>query len=179
MYPIQNIDVESDDITVVTENLLNQRQHICMSSTHPRKPSIPITHAVADTGATSIMIMEKTPNMRNVRPATQPLTINLPDGTIVKSTHIWDLEIPGLPHVLEGHIVPELTVASLVGIRILCKLGCTVVFTDTACYVFYQEKLILTGYKDPSTDLWVLPITPDAISKAKLRTSQGQDIVPV
>jgi hypothetical protein len=75
--------------------------------------------------------------------------------------------------------VSKLTVASLVGIRILCKLGCTVVFTETACYVFYQEKIILTGYKDPSMDLWELPITPDAINKAKLRTSQGQDMVPV
>ena len=123
--------------------------------------------------------MKKTPNMKNVRPATKPLKINLPDGSIVQSTHICDLEIPGLPHVLEGHIVPDLTVASLVGIRILCKLGCTVVFTDTACYVFYQEQLILTGYKDPSTDLWVLPITPDAIDEAKMRTSQGQDILSV
>ena len=106
--------------------------------------------------------------MKNVRPATTPLKINLPDGSIVQSTHICDLEIPGLPHVLEGHIVPDLTVASLVGIRILCKLGCTVVFTDTACYVFYKKQIILTGYKDPSTDLWVLPITPDAIDEAQL-----------
>ena len=117
--------------------------------------------------------------MKNVRPATTPLKINLPDGSIVQSTHICDLEIPGLPHVLEGHIVPDLTVASLVGIRILCKLGCTVVFTDTACYVFYKKQIILTGYKDPSTDLWVLPITPDAIDEAQLRTSQGQDILSV
>ena len=73
------------------------------------------------------------------------VNINLPDGTVEKSTHICNLEIPGLPHVLEGHIVPELTVASLIGIRILCKLGCTVLFRDKACYVFYQEKLILTG----------------------------------
>ena len=149
------------------------------ASVHPKKPSIPITHAVADTGATAIMIMKKTPNMKNVRLATQPLTINLPDGTMVKSTHIRNLEIPGLPHVLEGHIVPDLTVASLVGIRILCKLKCTVIFTDTACYVFYQEMLTLTGHKDPSTDLWVLPITPDAIKKVKLRTSQGHDMVSV
>jgi hypothetical protein len=125
------------------------------------------------------MIMKKTPNMKNVRPATTPLKINLPDGSIVQSTHICDLEIPGLPHVLEGHIVPDLTVASLVGIRILCKLGCTVVFTDTACYVFYKKQIILMGYKDPSTDLWVLPITPDAIDEAQLRTSQGQDILSV
>jgi hypothetical protein len=31
--------------------------------------------------------------------------------------------------------------------------------------------------KDPSTDLWVLPITPDAINQEKLRTSQGHDLV--
>jgi hypothetical protein len=79
--------------------------------------------------------------------------------------------------VLEGHIVPDLTVASLVGIRKLCKMGCTVLFTDTACYVKYQGKVILMGYKDPSTDLWVLPITPDAINQQKLRTSQGHDLV--
>ena len=115
--------------------------------------------------------------MQNVRPTKKPLNINLPDGTVVKSTHICDLEIPGLPHVLEGHIVPKLTVASLVGIRVLCKLGCTVLFTDTACYVIYHGKVILMGYRDPSTDLWVLPITPDAIKIENFRTSQGHDLV--
>ena len=98
---------------------------------------------------------------------------------VVKSTHVCDLEIPGLPYVLEGCIVLNLTVASLVGIRILCKMGCIVVFTDTVCYVSYKGKVILTRYKDPSTDLWVLPITPDAINHEKLRTSQGHDSVPV
>ena len=137
--------VEDDNTTVVTDNLSSKRQHICALSVHPRKQSIPITHAVADTGATSVMIMKKTSNMQNVRLGTSPITINLPDGTIVKSTHICDLKIPGLPYVLEGHIVPDLTVASLVGIRILCKLGCTVLFTDTACYVRYKGKVILTG----------------------------------
>ncbi len=177
MYPTQNIIVDDDDTTVVTDNLSSTRQHICASSMYPRKPSIPITHAVADTGETSIMIMKKTPNMKNVSLATNPLTINLPDGTMVKSTHICNLEIPALPYVLEGHIVPDLMVASLVGVRILCKLGNTVLFTDTACYVRYQGKVILTRYKDPSTDLWVLPITPDAINQQKLRTSQGHDLV--
>jgi hypothetical protein len=124
------------------------------------------------------MIMKKTPNMKNARIATNPLTINLPDGKMVKSTHICDLEIPGLPYVLEGLIVPDLTVASLVGIRILCKMGCMVLFTDEACYVRYHGKIVLMGYKDPSTDLWVLPITPDAISNQhKLRTSQGHDVI--
>ena len=48
----------------------------------------------------------------------------------------------------------------------------------TACYVRYNGNINLTGYKDPSTDLWILPITPDAIdSQEKLRTSQGHDSV--
>ncbi len=84
-----------------------------------------------------------------------PLNINLPDGKIVHSTHICDVEIPGLLHVLEVHIVPALNVASLIGIQILCKVGCWVVFTDTACYVKYNGKIILQGTKDFSTDLWV------------------------
>jgi hypothetical protein len=122
LYPTQNIVIDSDNITVVTDNLSNQRQQMCASSVHPKKPVIPTTHAVADTGATSVLVMKNTP-MKNIRPTTNPLNINLTDGRIVKSTHICDLEIPGLPHVLEGHIVPELTVVSLVGIRIFCKLG--------------------------------------------------------
>jgi len=73
--------------------------------------------------------------MKNIRPTTNSLNINLPDGTIVKSTHICDLEKPGLPHVLEGHIMSELTVESLVDIMqavmhciiykysVLCKIS--------------------------------------------------------
>ncbi len=111
--------------------------------------------------------------MKNMRPATNPLNINLPDGMMVISTHLCNLEIPGLPYVLEGHIVPDLTVALLIGIRILCEMGCIIVFTDTACYVRYQGKVILTGYKDPSMDLWVLPITPDAIKSHEIQLRTG------
>jgi hypothetical protein len=121
--------------------------------------NIATSEAIADTGATSIFIMEGA-DVKNKRPAIQPLTINLPDGRQIKSTHICDINIPGLPTTLTGHIVPNLTIASLFGIRVLCKAGCKVVFDDDKCDVFYQGKLILRGYKDPSTDLWTLPIVP-------------------
>jgi hypothetical protein len=68
-------------------------------------------------------------------------------------THICDVKIPSLPHVLKGHINPALNVASLLGIQILCKVEFQVVFTDTTCYIKYNEKIILRGTKDPSTDL--------------------------
>jgi hypothetical protein len=60
--------------------------------------------------------------------------------------------------------------ASLFRIRVLCKAGCKVVFDDDKCDVLYQGKLILRGYKDPSTDLWTLPIVP---TPAKLWTTPG------
>jgi hypothetical protein len=89
------------------------------------------THACADTGATSIFVMEELKlEMENVQIAINPLSINLPDGAIVKSTHTCDVVIPGLPTVLTGHIVRGLTMVSLIGIRILCKAGCKVIFTD-------------------------------------------------
>jgi hypothetical protein len=114
--------------------------------------------------------------MRNIRPATNPLTISLPDGKVVRSTHVCNFELPSLPSILEGHIVLDLTVASLVGIRILCKAGCIIIFTKTACYIMYGGNIILTGYKDPSTDLWVLPITSDAIlQQGQLGISPGSD----
>jgi hypothetical protein len=102
--------------------------------------------------------------MKNIRPATDPLTINLPNGEIVHSTHICDISIPGLPMILTGHIVPGLSMASLMGIRVLCKAGCKVIFTDTKCEVIFKNKVILNGIKDPTTDLWTLPITPTTIN---------------
>jgi hypothetical protein len=121
LYPTQIDNVEDNDKTVVTSN--TSRREICAQSIHMGRPEIPKTHAVADMGATSVLVMADT-TMKNVRIAPNPLTINLPDGKMVHSTHICGVEIPGLPHVLKGHIVPALNVASLIGIRILCKVGC-------------------------------------------------------
>ena len=67
-------------------------------------------HAIMDTGATAIFIMEGTP-VENKWIAKKPLTINLPDGTKIKSAHCCDIAIPGLPKKLMGHIGPSLSIA--------------------------------------------------------------------
>ena len=112
--------------------------------------------------------MEGTP-VSNLQPSLQLLTINLPDGSKMKSTHMCDITIPGLPTILTRHIVPKLTIASLIGIRVLCKTGCSVVFTKSKCDVIYSKQVILRGFKDPSTNLWALPInSTKADSKEKV-----------
>jgi hypothetical protein len=121
-------------------------------------------HAIADTGATSIFIMKGTP-VENLRRTNNPITISLPDGSKVTSTHVCNISIPGLPTVLTGHIVPGITIASLIGIQILCKAGCKVVFDNEKCEVLYKNNIILRGYKDPTTNLWTLPIINEEIAK--------------
>jgi len=94
----------------------------------------------------------------NIRVARNPINISLPDGKRITSTHTCDIVIPGLPQTLVGHIVPEMKMASLLGIRILCKAGCEVVFDNEKCQVTFNGKTILIGSKDPTSDLWMLPI---------------------
>jgi len=99
-------------------------------------------------------------NIENKRPATNPLMINLPDGRQVKSTHVCDINISGLPTTPKGHIVPNLAIALLFRIQVLCKAGCKVVFENEKCEVYFNKMVVLRGYKDKSTDLWTLPINP-------------------
>jgi hypothetical protein len=126
--------------------------------------------AIDDTGATSIFIMEGT-KVINKHCTSKPLSINMPDGRKMKSTHICDITIPGLPYVLTGHVVPHLTMASLMGIRPLCNTGCTVTFDHDKCDVSYNENVILRGYKDESTDLWTLLINKMSMTRTALPQS--------
>jgi hypothetical protein len=159
---------ENDDMTVVMSNLATRSRQkpqrlptlVAAASTMYGIPklqyinaiTIAPNHAVADTGATSIFVMDGV-DVANKRVATKPLTVNLPDGRKVKSTHACDINIPGLPITLTGHIIPDLKTASLIGIRPLCKVGCKGVFDNKKCDVVYEGRVILRGYKDPSTDL--------------------------
>ncbi len=90
--------------------------------------------AIVDTGVMSIFIMDGA-LVNNKHVTWTPLTINLPDGKKIYSTHVCDITIPGLPTILTGHIVPSLTIASLIGIQPLCKAGCTVTFDNEKCDV--------------------------------------------
>jgi hypothetical protein len=83
--------------------------------------------------------------------------VSLADGRQVMSTHMCDIHIDGLPFVLVGHIIPNLSIASLFGIRILTEAGCEVTFTNKECIICYPCKIILCSKKDATTDLWMLP----------------------
>ncbi len=163
LNPTENINVVSvadhDDVMVVMLNLatrsLQKPQYINAITIAPN-------HVVADTGATSIFVMDGV-NAVNRHVATKPLTANLPDGRKVKSMHACNIDILGLPVTLTGHIISDLKTASLIGIHPLCKVGCKVIFDNEKCDIMYEGRVILRGYKDPSMDLWTLPITNEGM----------------
>ena len=136
--PVNEIILDDDDITVVTSNVSNgltTSLESAFSSFAPWQQSrwayaamtIASNEAIADLGATQIFIMDGTP-VHNKQKTTCPLKVTLADGGTVMSTHKCDIIIPGLLTTLVGHIVPELSIASLFGIRVLTEAGCTVKF---------------------------------------------------
>jgi hypothetical protein len=108
---------------------------------------------------------------------TCPLQVALADSCRVMSTHMCNIIIPGLPTTLFGHIVPELSIASLFGIRVLTEAGCMVKFDNKKCVIRYNGKIILIGGKDPTTDLclWTLPIISPTGKTSLNNTIEEQD----
>ncbi len=76
------------------------------------------TDSITDSGATQIFVMDGTPVV-NKQKTTHPLRVALADGRMVTSMHMCDIHIKGLPITLTGHMIPEISVASLFGIRVL------------------------------------------------------------
>jgi hypothetical protein len=69
-----------------------------------------------------------------------------------------NIHIDGLPVFLTGHIILELSIASLFSIVGLTEAGCKVQFDKSACMVWYNNRIIVKGGKDKATNLWMLPI---------------------
>ena len=121
-----------------------------------------VRHAISDSGATGHFLVENAP-ATNIRPANKPITITLPNGKTIKSTHTCNLDIPWMPHEMtQAHIVPGLAHSSLISTKVFCDAGCKVSFDEFECRVYFDNKLMLAGQRDPFTTLWRLPINPAA-----------------
>ena len=105
------------------------------------------------------------------------------DGHIIKSTHIGNAPIPELPlEEIQSHILPGLKKYLLLSIRQLCDHGCNVKFTKTKCNIYYKNSIILSGPRDPTTELWIidLPVTNNNIrTPLQAATNEGESRTPI
>jgi hypothetical protein len=113
--------------------------------------------AIADSGATQTFVMEGM-LVNNKCKTTRQLRVALADGRQVLSTLECNIHIDGLPTVITGHIILDLSIASLFGIRVLTDTGCEVIFDCDHCTAKYDGRVILVGGKDPDTNLWTLSL---------------------
>ena len=114
---------------------------------------IGVDYAITDAGATGHFLLPEAPVINKCE-TTNPLTIHLPDGDKLTSTHTCDVDIPSLPKgARRAHIVPGLAHSSLISIKVLCKQGCTVIYKGNHRKIYYEGKLIWRGVKEPTTNL--------------------------
>ena len=114
--------------------------------------------SIADTGARGHFFLPVTA-VNNFQPEIKPISINIPDGSKLRSIHTCNLDIDGIPETAKlAHIVPGRAHASLISISVLCDTGCKVKYDENICSVYYNKKLLLKVGIEPQTQLWILPL---------------------
>ena len=115
--------------------------------------------AVMDSGATGNFLVTDAPISERTETHDQ-ISVTLPDGSQVESTHTGLVDIPQLPKAARiGHVIPGLNTHSLMSVVVLCNAGYEVLFTKIGVTVKYRGSTILTGSKCTRTGLWMVPIT--------------------
>ena len=146
-------------MNMVRYNDLTQSPHSHMMFNTKRLVRL-VEYALSDSGASSHFLVEGSAVV-NVKAAEFLIAIKLPDGSIIYSTHTYNLDIPWLPkEMTESHIVPGLQHSSLISTKKFCDAGCKVIFDEQECRVYYKGELVLSGGRDERTRMWKLPINP-------------------
>ena len=107
-------------------NINNEINNYIANSTSSHNLGPPTeTNMIMDTGCTVHLCTPET-QLVDRQITTTPITITIPDGSTMTSTHEGHLDIPELPPAATlTHVVPELNTHSLISIGQLCDAGCT------------------------------------------------------
>jgi hypothetical protein len=84
-----------------------------------------------------------------------PLSVNMPNGTTIQSSHTCDLLLTDLPHqARQAHILPGPVHNSLISVGQLCDNECSVTFTQEQVTVSRKGRDVMYGSRDPKSRLW-------------------------
>ena len=101
--------------------------------------------AILNSDATSYFLVIAAPTTDH-QESKNPLSVKLPDGAHVISTHTCTLAILELPtKAIIAHTIPGLASHSLLSIGQLCNAGCEVGIKKISCTVRYRGQMILQG----------------------------------
>jgi hypothetical protein len=85
-----------------------------------------------------------------------PLTVRLPNGATMESSHTADLDIPKLNAAAsKAHVFPGMAHHFLLSVGQLCDKGYIVTFQqDTVIICNSESSKLLSGPRDETLDLW-------------------------
>jgi hypothetical protein len=111
--------------------------------------------AIVDSGCTFHFLLVNAPCLNKVKSRT-PLTVRLPNGATMESSHTAELDIPELNTVVsKAHVFPGMAKHSLISVGQLCKEGYIVTFKHASVMICDSKKSqILNGPWDLDTGLW-------------------------
>jgi hypothetical protein len=118
--------------------------------------------AIVDSGCTVQFLLVNAPCLNKVKSQT-PLTVRLPNGDTMESSHTAELEIPELNAAAsKAHVFPWIANHSLLSVGQLCNKGYIVTFQNAWVTVCNSHKFqILSGPQDLDTGLWRINLRRD------------------
>ena len=106
---------------------------------------IAVDMAVADSGAKVNFIIPGT-KVSDMKISQKNLTINLPDGNQLESTHTCEINVPRLPkEAIKVHVVPGMSHTSLISMKISTDAGCKVVYDAHECRIYLEKNRLDRG----------------------------------
>jgi hypothetical protein len=111
--------------------------------------------SIVDSGCTGHFLLVNGQCLNKFK-SQNPLTVRLPNGAIMESTHTASLDIPELNKSASiAHIFPSMTNHSLLSVGKLCDEGYSVTFRIEAVTIYNSQSVQnLKGARDLDTGLW-------------------------
>ena len=130
-----------------------------------------IRTAITDSGCTSHYMCEAY-HCDNIAPTGQnALTVTVPNGQSIKSSHTATLKWDHLPiKARKCHIFPHLKNKILLSIGQFCDAGMTATFTEEILYIYKDNYIVLQGERSTISGMWYIDLTkyhPQKIEKAQ------------
>jgi hypothetical protein len=115
----------------------------------------PRESVILDFGCTGNFLLVNAPCLNKIQ-SQNHLTVRLPNGATMESTHTETLDIPELNKALSiAHIFPGMANHSLLSVGQLCNEGYSVTFKIDVVTIYNpQDVHILKGARDLDTGLW-------------------------
>jgi hypothetical protein len=111
--------------------------------------------SIVESGFTGHFLLVNAPCLNKVKSRT-PLTVRLPNGATIESSHTADLDIPELNSAAsKAHVLPGMYNHSLLSVGKLCDEGYIVTIKQATVTICDSEKSqTLSGPRDLNTGLW-------------------------